>query len=123
MRRERPIFTSLLIGCFLSSPSVSSFAVQDPCLCLSLPAWTNNQVQFTFAGEDRITYFIDSSTDLQNWARISTNTASAVTRVVTLDAPPGFNFYRIATARSPRRTAGLTAIQGLSLQGNNVSSD
>src|SRR5882724_9765136 len=122
MREERSIFTSLLTS-FISLVSLSAFTAQDPCLCLSLPTWTNNQVHFGFPGEDGTTYFVESSTDLQNWVRISTNTGPAATRVVILDAPAGANFYRIATARPLKRSAGLVVLQGLSFQGNNVSFD
>jgi hypothetical protein len=90
---------------------------------LSVSVRANNQLEFTFPGEDGITYFLESSADLQNWAPIATNSNPAVTRVVTVAVPGGANFYRLATSHSPRREAGLKLLQGLSFKGNHITVD
>jgi len=96
---------------------------QDPCLSLSVPIWTNNQIQFTLRGESAVTYIIESSADLQNWVPVTTNSGFANSRIITLDAPTDSNFYRAARVLVPMFVAGLAVKEGLSLYGNDITTD
>jgi len=98
-------------------------SAQDPCLNLGAPVWTNNQVQFTFLGEFGVTYFIESSSDLQNWAKVATNSDPAVMRLIMLDASAQPNFYRIGRAGLSKAAAGFTFKQGVSFKGDSITVD
>jgi len=98
-------------------------AQYDPCLSLGVPTWTNSRIQFTFAGESGVTYFVEASADLENWVQILTNSDPGITRVITVDASAVANFYRAARAPLPMFVAGLAAKEGVSLIGNNIITD
>jgi len=110
---------ALISLCFLLSP-LEAFSAQDPCLNITSPAWSNNQIHFTFFGKHGVNYVIESSADLQQWVSVATNSEPGFTRFVTLDAPSGASFYRTA---SLQRSAGFIFTQGASLNGNNITVD
>src|SRR5690349_16783227 len=121
---SRPVeVASIRLICSLFVATLGAYAAQDPCLNLSVPVWTNNQLQLTFLGESGVTYFIESSADLQSWAPIATNSDSDMTRVVILDAPTDGSFYRASRTLLPMFVAGIAAKQGVSLNGVEVTAD
>src|SRR5436309_15799669 len=80
--RSRSAFPALIL---LPLP-LSSFSMQDFCLNLGTPVWTNHQVQFSLTGESGVSYVIESSGNLQDWAPVVTNSDFAITRLITVDA-------------------------------------
>jgi len=101
---------------------VFAFSVLDPYVTLGNPTWTNNQLSFTLIGESDVSYFIESSPDLQNWVRIFTNSEFGSTRLITIDSPGDHNFYRASRGPVPRFFSCLAAKE-LILNGNNLYVD
>jgi hypothetical protein len=61
---------------------------------LSDPVYAAGQFQFTLKGQTNATYIIQSSTNLQSWMAVATNTSSSATRTISLAAPEARSFYR-----------------------------
>ena len=61
---------------------------------LSAPAWSGGQFQFTLIGQANASYIIETSTNLQNWVAVLTNSSIEATRPITLAAPDSESCYR-----------------------------
>ena len=61
---------------------------------LSAPAWSGGQFQFTLIGQANASYIIETSTNLQNWVAVLTNSSIEATRQITLAAPDSESCYR-----------------------------
>ena len=83
----------------------------------------NGQVQLTLTGEAGVSYAIESSSDLQNWTSVVTNSDRAIRRVMTVDALDGESFYRASRGLLPLFAFAVAAQQRISLNGNNVAID
>src|SRR5947209_6836078 len=119
MRERRRRKMHLGLACvLLLSARLGALAAQDLCLCLGLPVWTNNQVQFVLTGELGVAYVIESSADLQNWAPVLTNSDYGIMRVITLDPQAGAAFYRAKRGWLPLFAGALIAQQAITNGGN-----
>src|SRR5882672_733431 len=107
----------------LFSGPLSICCAQDPCLVLSSPVVTNNQFQFSLTGESGVSYVIESSPDLVNWASVATNSDSSISRLIGVDAPNSARFYRASRGPLPLFIAAVAARQRLDLVGNNIVTD
>jgi hypothetical protein len=74
--------------------TLSSFAAIDPFLLLSTPAVTNGQLHFTLQTESGVSYVIEMSPDLQNWSPVITNSATNLTRLISLNTTTDPNYFR-----------------------------
>jgi hypothetical protein len=109
---------------FLSALSTSiALAVQDTNLTLEKPVLTNNQVQLTLHCDRAFQYFIESSTNLQNWARAATNYQRRDTRIITLPASGDTTFYRAVRGVLLCVQPGISAAGDISFSGNHVYID
>jgi hypothetical protein len=61
---------------------------------LSAPVYSPGQFQFTLNGVASVSYIIQTSSNLVNWASVTTNNAPSATRVISLPAPLSLSFYR-----------------------------
>lgn len=61
---------------------------------LSAPVHTIGQFQFTLVGQANVSYIIQSSTNLLNWAPVTTNTSPNSSRIISVSAPANTSFYR-----------------------------
>ena len=61
---------------------------------LSAPRYAAGQFRFTLNGQPNATYIIQSSTNLQSWTPVVTNTSAAASRSIILAAPNARSFYR-----------------------------
>ncbi len=96
---------------------------QDPCLILGSPVLTNNQFQVSLIGESGVSYVIESSPDLVNWASVATNSDSSISRLIDVAAPASAVFYRANRGPLPLFIAALTARKRLDLVGNGITTD
>ena len=96
---------------------------QDPCLILGSPFLTNNQFQFSLTGESGVSYVIESSRDLENWAPVATNSDSSISREIAVDAPNSAGFYRANRGPLPMFIAALAGRQKVDLVGNGITTD
>ena len=90
---------------------LSANSIVDPCVNLTAPIQTNGQVSLALSGEPGVSYVVQSSQDLQNWAPAATNGDSAITRVLTFPAPDAAGFYRVSRAPLPRFDCAI-AVRG-----------
>jgi len=110
-------------GLLLLLALFKALAAQDPGLQLGAPFWSNGQVRLTLTGEAGVSYVIESSPDLQNWAPVLTNSDPAITRVIPVGAPDRQSFYRASRGLLPLFAFALAARRGIDLKGNNVAID
>src|SRR5882724_5012587 len=96
---------------------------QDPCLILGSPVLTNNQFQFSLTGESGVSYVIESSPDLVNWASVATNSDSSISRLIGVDASSSASFYRASRGPLPLFIGAVGARQRLDLLGNGIVTD
>ena len=61
---------------------------------LTAAAYFAGQFQFTLLGEPNVTYVILSSSNLQSWIPVATNTSASATRQIIINAPAGQGFFR-----------------------------
>lgn len=98
-------------------------AVTDSFLSLSSPLTTNNQIWFTLAGESEVNYVIEASSDLQSWSPVSTNSASGISRLISIELAAEATFYRVRRSILPVFNAAITAKQGIDFKGTSISVD
>src|SRR5437660_4873619 len=108
---------------FLFSVPLAVCCAQDPCLSLGSLVFTSNQFQFSLNGEAGVSYVIESSPDLVNWASVATNSDSSISRLIGVDAPSSATFYRASRGPLPLFIATVAARQRLDLLGNNILTD
>jgi len=114
----------MLLACLLGAfAEATAFSAQDADVKLSMPAWTNGQLQFTLTCESGVTYVIEHSANLQTWSPLLSNNESSITRLITADAPSDAGFYRAARGPLPVFAVAITAIGNIDLKGNNISTD
>jgi hypothetical protein len=101
------------------------FAIQDPCLTLGLPLRTNGQVQFQLQGETGVSYVIETSTNLQSWIPVSTNTQSLGDLFSTIAIPESFPaaFVRASRGLQPMFTGAVTTRSNITFKGNEIRVD
>ncbi|MCL4787868.1 MAG: hypothetical protein KJ070_13925 [Verrucomicrobia bacterium] len=61
---------------------------------LKVVAYTNAQFHFTLRGRTNINYVIQGSGDLRSWVPVLTNRDDCATRLIVVDAPQRWQFYR-----------------------------
>ncbi len=61
---------------------------------LRVVAYNNQQFHFTLRGRTNIFYVIEGSTDLRTWVPVLTNRDDCATRLITVDSPQPWRFYR-----------------------------
>src|SRR6266446_7609172 len=76
---------SALVGLLLLLSCLHAVSLQDAGVKLGLAAWTNNQAQVTLSCESGVSYVIESSTDLQAWTPVVTNSDASIARVFAID--------------------------------------
>jgi hypothetical protein len=81
------------------------------------PSVTNGQAAIVLRGEPGVSYVVQSSPDLQNWAPVATNSDSTITRTITFPAPDGAGFYRVSRDVLPRFDCAIAAQYNIQLNG------
>jgi hypothetical protein len=61
---------------------------------LSNPVSSGGQFQFTLTGETNVNYIIQTSTNLQSWTPLATNSSPNASRNIAINAPNSRSFYR-----------------------------
>ena len=61
---------------------------------LRVVVYTNGQFHFTLRGRTNIYYVIEGSTDLQSWVPVLTNRDDCATRLIVVNSPQSWRFYR-----------------------------
>jgi hypothetical protein len=102
---------------------LSANSVVDPCVNLTAPILTNGQIRLAISGEPGVSYVVQSSQDLQNWAPAATNGDSTITRVLTFPAPDTAGFYRVSRDPLPRFDCAIAARYGISMSGTGLVTD
>ncbi len=87
------IVTTNFIDPFFFSMS----AFQQP--ILSQPMRTGGQFQLTLTGETNVTYIVQSSTNLQTWTPVLTNTAATSIRLLSISATNSQSYYRAVVSQ------------------------
>ncbi len=79
-----------------STVSVDALNAGEPPIrpLLHTVAYTNGQFLFTLRGRTNIFYVIEGSTNLQSWIPVLTNRDDCATRLIVIDAPESWRFYR-----------------------------
>ena len=57
-------------------------------------SWSNDQFQFTLAGQSNVSYVIQASTNLNDWISVTTNYSLSEVRTLNLAAPDSQTFFR-----------------------------
>ncbi len=97
-----------LIALMLFGFASQTFAASDPFLTLDTVLQTNGQLQFNLNGESGVSYVIEGSSDLQNWAPLLTNNDTSMTRIITVDESQNFGFYRVSRGLLPIFSGAIT---------------
>ncbi len=66
---------------------------------LTMPTITSTQIQFVMIGESSRTYVIESSTNLQTWAPVFTNSPGNATNTILLNKSGPYGFFRARLAQ------------------------
>ena len=76
--------------------SVQTLEAGEPPIAalLRVVALTNGQFHFTLRGRTNIHYVIQGSTDLRSWVPVLTNRHDCATRLIVVNAPHSWRFYR-----------------------------
>jgi hypothetical protein len=76
--------------------SIQTFEAGEPPIAalLRVVAYTNGQFKFTLRGRTNINYVIEGSTNLLSWIPVLTNRDDCATRLIVVDAPQSWRFYR-----------------------------
>jgi hypothetical protein len=114
-------FRLLPVAVLAFSSPLGLFATQDSCVTLLQPIRTNAEVRFYLTGETSATYVIESSTNLQHWAAVSTNLPGLIT-VPLPESVPAL-FLRASRGPLPVFSAALTARSNIVLTGNEIRVD
>lgn len=61
---------------------------------LKVVVYANQQFHFTLRGRTNIFYVIEGSTDLRSWVPVLTNRDDCATRLITVNSPQTWRFYR-----------------------------
>lgn len=79
-----------------STVSVNTLEAGEPPVrpLLRTVAYTNGQFMFTLRGRTNIFYVIEGSTNLQTWIPVLTNRDDCATRLIIVNAPESWRFYR-----------------------------
>ncbi len=65
---------------------------------LGIPSYDGAQVQFTLFGEANVSYIIQSSSELQTWVNVLTNTSASASRPISLSSSSSQQFFRAKIA-------------------------
>ena len=85
----------------VSAPAYASFfraVVGSPSSLrpvLTEPSYAAGQFQFTLIGQPNVTYVILSSSNLQGWIPVATNTSASATRQISINSPASQGFFRV----------------------------
>jgi hypothetical protein len=79
-----------------STVSLQTLEAGEPPIAalLRVVTYTNGQFQFTLRGRTNIFYVIEGSTDLRSWIPVLTNRDDCATRLIVVDAPESWRYYR-----------------------------
>jgi len=81
---------------FYRAYATGSSAAMQP--RLSAPSFAAGQFHFILNGTANTTYIIQATTDLKNWAPVTTNTSASATRAIDVIAPNSQSLYRALVA-------------------------
>lgn len=95
----------------------------DSFLTLSAPSLVSNAVEFALTGEAGVSYVIEASTNLEDWAAVTTNTSANISRVISLETNAEQTFYRAWREPLPMFMGALVVRSNISLNGNNILVD
>lgn len=102
---------------------VRAESTQDSDLVLSAPLRTNEQFQFTLAGEHGTTYVLERSDDLMSWTPLLTNSDYPSIRLLTTSMSNSAAFYRARRDLEPVFRGALLVRSNINLQGNFIKID
>jgi hypothetical protein len=79
-----------------STVSLQTLEAGEPPIAalLRVVTYTNGQFHFTLRGRTNIFYVIEGSTDLRSWIPVLTNRDDCATRLIVVDAPQSWRYYR-----------------------------
>ncbi len=101
----------------------STDVVMDPCLTLSASGWADGHIQVTLNCESGIPYVLQSSTDLQHWNAVLTNSDPSIARAFDLATPDAASFYRVTRSPLPLFAYAIATRDGIALNGNGLTAD
>jgi DNA-binding beta-propeller fold protein YncE len=79
-----------------STVSIQTLEAGEPPIAalLRTVVYSNGQFMFTLRGRTNIFYVIEGSTDLRTWIPVLTNRDDCATRLIVVDSPQSWRFYR-----------------------------
>ena len=79
-----------------STHSIQTLEAGEPPVAarLRVVAYSNGQFQFTLRGRTNISYVIEGSTNLLSWIPVLTNRDVCATRLIVVNSPQSWRFYR-----------------------------
>jgi len=114
--------TDVLVAALVGSiPMLQSGAIASPPV-LSDATYSAGQFHFQISGESNAAYIVESSTNLQSWRPVVTNTDSGETRAILVSALNDRSYYRAFVA-TPVFAFALAAKDYINLDGNNLTTD
>jgi hypothetical protein len=77
----------------VSVPVIQAYKILTPPL-LGSPVLSETGLSFTLTGQSNVTYFIEQSPDLLNWASVATNFSSLTDSLISIPFADNQDFYR-----------------------------
>jgi hypothetical protein len=79
-----------------STVSLQTLEAGEPPIAalLRVVAYSDGEFRFTLRGRTNIFYVIEGSTDLRSWIPVLTNRDDCATRLIVVDSPQSYRFYR-----------------------------
>ena len=95
----------------------------DSFLTLSSPTLVSNTVEFRLTGEADISYVVEASTNLLDWAPATTNTSAEISWVISLETNAEQSFYRAWREPLPMFAGALVVRSNITLQSSFITID